>query len=352
VEWSQHFLERRSLERTHPLRYLFFELTRRCNRSCAYCGSDCAPSAAGSELGAEDWADVARQVARDFDASTIMLALTGGEPLLVDGIVELCRTVGSLRFPFGMVSNGTLLHRDVARQLVDAGMTSISLSLDGPPAVNDRLRGAGATQAVERAASYLQDAGFRGKCEIITTVTRPVVPLLDETRRYVSSLRVALWRVAPVIPIGRASTRPDLLLGRAELREMMDFILRARRDELLPEPEMSEEGYLGDRYEGQVRPYLCQCRAGVTIGGIRADGRIGACPELGDWLLQGDIRTDRFRDVWRHRYRPFRDRSWTRHGPCRRCSVYRRCQGGALHLYPSRDATIERCLFLEVGQSA
>jgi radical SAM protein with 4Fe4S-binding SPASM domain len=99
-----------------------------------------------------------------------------------------------------------------------------------------------------------------------------------------------------------------------------------------------------------VRPYLCQCRAGITTGGILADGRIGACPELSDAFVQGDIRTERFREVWDRRYQVFRDRSWTRRGECAGCEAYDRCRGGSLHLYPEPNAELLRCFYLMLGE--
>ena len=166
-------------------------------------------------------------------------------------------------------------------------------------------------------------------------------------RELVSSLRVPNWRVAPVMPIGRAARRPDLVPGPQEVRRILEFVLAARQDDYLPTPEMTEEGYLGNRFEGNVRPYLCQCRAGLSNAGIRCDGRIGACPELGDAFTQGHVLEDRFSDVWRDRYKVFRDRSWTRKKePCANCDHFQRCDGGAMHLYESPDAETLRCLYL------
>ena len=66
-------------------------------------------------------------------------------------------------------------------------------------------------------------------------------------------------------------------------------------------PEFCEEGFLGGRYEGLVRPFLCQCRAGINIAGIRYDGLIGACPEISQYFDQGDIRKERLKAVWEER---------------------------------------------------
>jgi radical SAM protein with 4Fe4S-binding SPASM domain len=198
---------------------------------------------------------------------------------------------------------------------------------------------------VEAALRNLRAAGYQGKLEIFTTVTRPAIPLLGEMRDRVSKWRVPYWRLALAMPIGRASRRPDLVPGPDEFRAVLAFIRDSREDGLVPLPELGEEGYLGEEFEGKVRPYLCQCRAGITIAGILCDGKIGACPELGEAFIQGDIRRERFREVWENRYQVFRDRGWTKKGACAECEVYSRCRGGSLHLYPDPGRDFLRCAY-------
>lgn len=346
VVWARHLADRARLAAEHELRYLFLEVTRRCNLTCAYCGSSCGPRERRSELGVEEWLGVVRQVATDFDPRRIMVAVTGGEPLMKEGVFEIFAELRRLGFPYGMVSNACLLDAAAAARLVEVGIGSISLSMDAPPPLNDALRGEGTAEAVTRAVGALRAAGYRGKLEIISTVTRPAVPLLPQMRAWVSELRVPLWRVAPVMPIGRAVRRPDLVPGPAEIRAILEFVLAARQDGFVPRPETSEEGYLGNRFEGNVRPYLCQCRAGTNIAGILCDGRIGACPELGDAFVQGHVARDRFAEVWRDGYAALRDRSWMRRGQCADCGEFERCEGGALHLYERPGAEPLRCLYL------
>ncbi|MBN2372048.1 MAG: radical SAM protein [Vicinamibacteria bacterium] len=340
------------LARSHPLRYLFIEITRKCTLACVYCGSDCSPTWARPELGSDAWIDVLRQIAADFEARKVMLAFTGGEPLFKTGFFDVIGEAARLGFPFGMVSNGTLLTPQAAARLVKSGMGAISLSLDAPPDINDDLRGRGSAEKVAQAAANLHAAGYRGRLEIISTVTKPAVPHLDRLRRHIAALRVPEWRLAPLIPIGRAVKRKDLLPDANDLRAILDFIRRGRMDGCRPIPEFGEECYLGRAYERVVRPYRFQCLAGVTVGGIMSDGRIGACPELNECFLQGDVRHERFRDVWNERYRVFRDRRWTRRGACAACDAFAPCQGGSLHLYPSVDDEPLRCLYRMLGNGA
>jgi len=343
--WDEHIRLRSDLFRDHPLDYLFFEVTRACNLSCAYCGSGCSLAKQHTEMTTDAFIDIARQIAADFVPANIAVAVTGGEPLTKPGILDLFRELQRLGFRYGMVTNGWLLTDDIARAIVDAGMFSITLSLDAPPPLNDQLRGEGTTLAVFTAVERLHRAGYSGRLEIFSTITKPAVSLLEQTRAIVSSMRVPYWRVSPVMPIGRAARRSDLLLGPAEIRQLYEFVLAARSDGYTPRPETCEEGYLGNRFEGNVRPYLCQCPAGVTVAGIMCDGRIGACPELSDAFIQGHISKDRFSEVWQNRYQIFRDRSWMKKGHCGNCEHFRRCEGGSIHLYENTQASPHRCLY-------
>jgi radical SAM protein with 4Fe4S-binding SPASM domain len=240
----------------------------------------------------------------------------------------------------------------MARDVIGAGIGSISISLDATPEINDALRGPGVFAGVEAAVVNLQDAGFKGKLEIISTITTPALATLDTLRKKIAQMRVPLWRVSPVMPIGRAAERGDLVPDCHGVRGLLEYVRASRQDGLLPKPEFSEEGFLGWRFEGFVRPYLCRCHAGVSVGGIKCDGRIGACPELGDAFDQGHIGKDRFKDVWDTGYQAMRDRRWTRaSGPCSECERWPICRGGALHLYPAPGKPFLRCLYLQCKEA-
>jgi radical SAM protein with 4Fe4S-binding SPASM domain len=349
--WLDQHRRWRRLVAEHPLRYLFLEVTRRCNYSCGYCGSSCSPGAGVNELSTRDWIEIVQQLAADFEPARVMVAVTGGEPLLKRDLLELCGVLRDHGFPHGLVTNGFYLDRARARELVAVGVGSISVSLDAPPPLNDELRASGSSERAEAALCALHEVGFRGQLEVISTITRPALETLEPMRRYLAALRVPYWRLAPVMPIGRAAARPDLLPAAEGIRQLLEFIAASRKDRRLPGPEFCEEGYLGDEFEGVVRPYLCQCRAGVTTGGILARGQIAACPELGEAFVQGDIHSETFRDVWETRYEDLRDRSWTRAGVCGDCGSFDRCQGGSLHLYEHPGAPLLRCLYRQLQQS-
>src|SRR4051812_31434368 len=106
-------------------------ITDRCNYRCVYCrtGTD---GAQYPELPIEDYL----RMARVFVSLGIeKVRLTGGEPLLRKGIVELVRELNGLRtlngspLDIAITTNGHLL-ADMAQPLKDAGLNRVTVSMD------------------------------------------------------------------------------------------------------------------------------------------------------------------------------------------------------------------------------
>ena len=106
-------------------------VTDRCNYRCVYCraGESSTPPA---ELPLADYARMVRVFA---SLGIEKVRLTGGEPLLRRGLVELVRELASQRTPDGkpldlaLTTTGHLLAQ-LARPLRDAGLTRVTVSMD------------------------------------------------------------------------------------------------------------------------------------------------------------------------------------------------------------------------------
>jgi cyclic pyranopterin phosphate synthase len=109
-------------------------LLHHCNLGCVYCvsGNDELKQANGSGKGDIMAADrllaMIGRLHRQLQLKTIRL--TGGEPLLYPGLVELIRGITAIGIPrISLTTNGFLLER-LALPLKEAGMQSINVSLD------------------------------------------------------------------------------------------------------------------------------------------------------------------------------------------------------------------------------
>ncbi|MXO96565.1 GTP 3',8-cyclase MoaA [Erythrobacter aquimaris] len=111
--------------------YVRMSVTDRCNLRCTYCmAEDMQFLPRRDLLTLEELADLARHlVARGVKR----IRLTGGEPLVRRGIVDLAKELGSLRASgleeLTLTTNGVLLSQ-MAEQLFDAGIERINVSLD------------------------------------------------------------------------------------------------------------------------------------------------------------------------------------------------------------------------------
>lgn len=112
------------------INYLRVSLTDRCNLRCKYCmpekGIDkCSHS---DILSLEE---IYKIIESFVELGIDKIRFTGGEPLVRKGIVDLIRRVSKLKGvkDIAMTTNGILL-KDMARDLKDAGLNRVNISLD------------------------------------------------------------------------------------------------------------------------------------------------------------------------------------------------------------------------------
>jgi MoaA/NifB/PqqE/SkfB family radical SAM enzyme len=91
--------------------------------------------------------------------------LTGGEPLLRGHVPELIAHATALGIRANMTTNGTLVDKEKAKALVEAGLRGVNVSLDSPQRkIHDRVRGVpGAWKKTTRAIEHFHRYAHKGK---------------------------------------------------------------------------------------------------------------------------------------------------------------------------------------------
>ena len=122
----------------HDLRV---SITDRCNYKCIYCRTG-EVGAQYPELGIDDYLKL---IGLFVDLGITKVRLTGGEPLLRRGLLDLIRELSSLRtiegepLDLALTTNGHLLE-DLAQPLKAAGLNRITVSMDAvDPQVFERI---------------------------------------------------------------------------------------------------------------------------------------------------------------------------------------------------------------------
>lgn len=341
LEKEAHLLLRKIERKEHKLKYLFWEATQRCNLSCLHCGSDCVSASQYPDMPFVDFARVLDSIESPPD-EPVMVAITGGEPLLRRDLEECGYAIRERGFKWGMVTNGYHYDADRHRSLLAAGMNSVTVSLDGTRENHNWLRNN--PRSFDRALNAIRligSASPRLVSDVVSCVNRRNVNELEDIYKIVSESGMPAWRLFTIAPIGRAKDNPEMTLDPAGMTAMMEFIGRKRKEKGIS-VSFSCEGYVG-RYETDVRDSRFFCRAGVNIGSVLIDGSIGACPNIDRVFVQGNIYKDDFAGVWNNRFAPYRNRTWMKTGVCAGCRRFRSCGGNGMHYRASGCGEVAVC---------
>ena len=338
------------LKELHELTYLFWECTLKCNLQCKHCGSDCKTDAKIKDMPLNDFTAVLKTISQKYNPNKVMLVLSGGEPLLRNDLEECGKTFYNMGFPWGIVSNGYSLNQSRFDALINAGLRSITISLDGLKECHNWLRGK--KESFDRAVRSIEIINKNREIvsDVVTCVNSRNISELESLKKFLIEIGVRNWRLFTIFPRGRAKDNEELKLSNADLRILMEFIKKTN-DEGLILSSYGCEGFLG-KYENVARKGYFFCRAGVNIGSVLADGSISACPSLRGDFIQGNIYKDDFLDVWENRYSIMRDRKWTRRDQCADCDVYKWCEGNGLHLWDEETVTLCKCHYKDLLDKA
>ena len=143
------------------IRYLRVSVTDRCNLRCRYCmPTGCPDPAELEDLLSFD--EIVGFTAAAVACGVRKVRLTGGEPLLRDGLVDLVARLASMRGieDLAMTTNGTLL-APMSVSLRAAGLQRVNVSLDTMDA--DRfayITGGGELEAALEGIAAAKDAGL------------------------------------------------------------------------------------------------------------------------------------------------------------------------------------------------
>lgn len=331
-----------------PILYnLFWETTLRCNAKCKHCGSRAGEeSNFKDELTTEEIKKALQSVANRYDASKILLNITGGEPLVRKDLFEVMEFAKKLGYHWGMTTNGILINDDVIQKMKDTKMSTISISLDGLEESHDEFRGVkGSYKTIIDNIKKLKNANFLDCLQVTTVVNKSNLKELEEMYNKMKELKIDSWRVVNMDPIGRANDNDNLSLDTKDYQYLIKFIAEKRKKSKM-DVTYGCSHYLGLKYEKETRKNMFFCTSGFTTASILYNGDIFVCPnvERRKELIQGNIKQDDFIDVWENRFKWFRDLDKLQCKECEKCEDWKYCRGDSLHTWDFKNQKPKICL--------
>ena len=202
-----------------------WNVTNACNMYCAHCYRD-AGCKAEEELSTAEAKKLLTEIAR---AGFKIMIFSGGEPLMRPDILELVSYASSLGlFPvFG--TNGTLITREMAAKLKDAGARAMGISLDSLDAAkHDKFRSfPGGWQGAVDGMKNCAAVGL--PFQIHTTVMDWNEGELEAMTDFAVEIGAKAHHFFFLVPTGRAATIEEESLRAEQYEDVLTRIMKKQQ---------------------------------------------------------------------------------------------------------------------------
>jgi len=316
-----------------------WNVTRKCNLKCSHCYINATKEELRGELTTEEAKRLMDQIS---DVSRPLLILSGGEPLLREDIYDLIRYGASKGFRMGLGSNGSLLDEVVARKLRDAGIKTVSISLDSSiPEKHDEFRGVeGSWQKAVKAVKALKQNGVL--VQVNTTVTQQNHGEIDEIMSLAEQIGVENFHLFFLVPTGRGAKIADISPAQYEGMIKSTFA-KTMNHSLNVRPSCAPQFMRIAKDLGlDMRQWIRGCIAGLYYCRVYPNGDITPCPYLPVKL--GNIREKSFSEIWFNSevFTNLRDPKKLK-GKCGSCDYQSLCGGCRARAYGLSSDFIDFC---------
>lgn len=320
---------------------VMWNLTQACNLACDHCYID-AKSSRGDEMELEEGLRLIDELAL---LKVPILILTGGEPLLSRNFWAYAFHAKERGLGTVISTNGTLITKEVAVLLKEAGIRYVGVSLDSSrPEVHDKFRGVPGAHA--RALAGLENAKAAGlKTGLRITLNR------DNWYDVPALLDLALQKGIPrfcvyhLVPTGRGAAIAQRDVTPEQRRSVLRLLaeaaveLKGKDIEILTTDSPMDGAYLVEllkddparqEYVKKLLTNAGGCTAGVKVANISPNGDVHPCHFMPQ-IVTGNVRKQSFREIWIESPSPellaLRDVRSNLKGACGECKHLDLCGG-------------------------
>jgi radical SAM protein with 4Fe4S-binding SPASM domain len=310
--------------------FVQWHLTENCNLWCRHCYQG---ERGMEELSLAQIKNVIREVSdmitdwsETYDLSfSRSMNITGGEPFLRPDLFPILAEVSRHGFEIFLLTNGTLVNGERARQLADLDVRGVQVSIEGPEDIHDEIRGKGSFAAAAAGIEALVDAGLPVTLNV--TLSRLNASAVKQVVAFASHTGARRIGFSRLVPAGKGRSLLSQALQPAELKTLYKSLLSLEikalqivtGDPVAAQMKLPSNGDAGSRA-------ISGCSAGVSGITILPNGNVTPCRRLPVSL--GNVQKDSIRDIWASSpvLEALRDRSRYK-GRCGSCSRWAVCRG-------------------------
>lgn len=291
------------------------ELTHRCPLSCPYCSNPVELARLDSELDTETWARVFREAA---EIGVLQLHLSGGEPASRRDLTELVVAAREAGLYTNLITSGIGLNERRLRELDEAGLDHIQLSLQGTtPEMADEIGGyKGGYKRKMQVAEWIGAIGF--PLTLNAVLHRRNLHQLPRAIEMAVEMGARRIEVATVQFHGWALKNRDALMPTREQAAEATRIVDEARERLKGTLVLD---YVPADYHEDF-PKRCMGGWGTTGLNVAPNGKVLPChaAESIPHLTFDTVKDRALGDIWANSsaFNAYRGTDWMQE-PCRSC---------------------------------
>lgn len=290
----------------YPPRMIYWEITTGCNLRCATCQTHTSNLLSPVDLNYAESCCVIDQLA---EYAPLTVVISGGEPLWRRDLFSLGKRARDKQLTTRLITNGTLIDETMAARIHDVGFERVAVNLDGADAqTHDGFRGQpGAFAAAVRGLRNLREMGVR--TQIGAMITRHNAHQLSSMLTLADELGVQAFHVYLLVPVGCGFRIPEPHALRGdEADEILAWLYYRSISSTMeikvtcaPHLHESPRGEREGKYGTPLVPSLGSCKSCLIGSGvcfISHSGEVYPCGYMP--VSAGNLRTERFREIWEH----------------------------------------------------
>jgi radical SAM protein with 4Fe4S-binding SPASM domain len=306
---------------------LYLHLTRDCTLRCKYCYVE-GGNVPKNELTTEEIKNVLDQ-AKALNRVQMLVAITGGEPMMHPDFWEIADYVKSKGCPMCLATNGTLITEENAVRLKDY-FYNIQVSLDGPPEVHDSMRGKGSYGKAVEAMRHLTKAG----CSVMISgvVSKHNLDTVYHIVDVAAELGIASIKTGIFLPFGKGADEKCLALTEQEFESYWRKMQQTMQEKLSKGHDVKVVNDISK--VSFLQPiYTSTNSCGAAIGALSIDSDGGVYPCQSAHLpkfLMGNIKEQPLEKIWKESEagRQWCDLTIDKIEDCATCVWRKYCGGG------------------------
>jgi radical SAM protein with 4Fe4S-binding SPASM domain len=313
---------------------VYLDVTYACSLKCIHCHAD-AGTPSSNELTASE---IKRLIDEMAHMKVFRIVFGGGEPLLRGDALELIEYAARKRIAPILITNGTLIDKQIAHRLFKAGLMTAQITINSAKTeLHDEIAGCPGAfdRAVEAAKLLIKNRIY---VLIATTVMSCNFREIPGILKLISKIHAPAYRLLRFAPLGRGRKHPELSLQPEEYKELVEIFLRERAKYMSSLSMEFDETFtflmpiVPAEEDWQSKPLGCP--AAKTLCAISPTGKVVPCSlfserSLIENLECDDIRKKSIKNIWLgskllnklRRIKSFK-------GKCMECRYLYLCGGG------------------------